>query len=374
MSDIIALVLPTLPSYRFDFLRLVKDQLKQKNKKIVLFVGTNVKNKDLREINNELDVKIVRSKTVGFKIFNLNLNWQKSLISSVIKSKPEKVVIMLHTGKINYLLLLTILKVKGTPFIVWGSGYRRVDLKSSILNFKHRIKAFFENLSSGYITYSEYFARKLKEREYNSNKIIVAQNTIHVESIVKKNLDFSGRKYKKIYFLFVGALIPQKRLENAIYACRELQKKGYNFIFDIVGGGTILKDLENLVKKLNLEEFVHLHGPKYGKEVEPFFKNSNVFLLPGTGGLAVNEAMAYSLPVISTPGDGTVYDLVDHKVNGFILEYNYSNEELVTAMEYFVNLSQNKLQEMEKRSSEIIMERASLQNMADKFVEGVIKF
>ena len=37
---------------------------------------------------------------------------------------------------------------------------------------------------------------------------------------------------------------------------------------------------------------------------------SNIFVLPGTGGLAINEAMAYGLPVICSEADGTEKDLV----------------------------------------------------------------
>ena len=39
-------------------------------------------------------------------------------------------------------------------------------------------------------------------------------------------------------------------------------------------------------------------------------KLADLFVLPGTGGLAVQQAMAYGLPVIVAQGDGTQDDLV----------------------------------------------------------------
>ena len=54
-------------------------------------------------------------------------------------------------------------------------------------------------------------------------------------------------------------------------------------------------------------EFV---GAKHGDELKPYFEEADLFVLPGTGGLAVQEAMSYGLPVIVAQGDGTQDDLV----------------------------------------------------------------
>ena len=45
-----------------------------------------------------------------------------------------------------------------------------------------------------------------------------------------------------------------------------------------------------------------------------------MFVLPGTGGLAINEAMAHRLPVISGYADGSADDLVVDGVTGFRLK------------------------------------------------------
>ena len=51
-------------------------------------------------------------------------------------------------------------------------------------------------------------------------------------------------------------------------------------------------------------------GPSTATELEPYFAEADLFVLPGTGGLAVQEAMAHGLPVIVAKGDGTQDDLV----------------------------------------------------------------
>jgi glycosyltransferase involved in cell wall biosynthesis len=42
----------------------------------------------------------------------------------------------------------------------------------------------------------------------------------------------------------------------------------------------------------------------------PWFLEADLFVLPGTGGLAVQEAMSYGLPIIMGTGDGTNDNLV----------------------------------------------------------------
>ena len=112
-----------------------------------------------------------------------------------------------------------------------------------------------------------------------------------------------------------------------------------------------------------------MHGPKHGKEVKHFFEQSDIFLLPGTGGLAVNEAMAYSLPIISTEGDGTIIDLIDG--NGYLLNNMVDVDEIKNTVLSFLNLSPREKQAMSNRSKEIILQRATLENMVNKHIEAI---
>jgi glycosyltransferase involved in cell wall biosynthesis len=59
-----------------------------------------------------------------------------------------------------------------------------------------------------------------------------------------------------------------------------------------------------------------------------YFDAAEVYVLPGTGGLGINEAMAHSLPIISGYADGSADDLVIDGENGYRLREN-TVEELV---------------------------------------------
>ncbi len=98
-------------------------------------------------------------------------------------------------------------------------------------------------------------------------------------------------------------------LENgSIYCCAPAHELNPKPRLVIVGDGPERQALKSLAAEIYPQaEFV---GAKHGVELKPYFTEANLFVLPGTGGLAVQEAMSYGLPVIVAQGDGTQDDLV----------------------------------------------------------------
>ena len=76
----------------------------------------------------------------------------------------------------------------------------------------------------------------------------------------------------------------------------------------VVGDGPERESLERLAKEIYPR--VEFPGARHGLELAQFYAEADLFVLPGTGGLAVQQAMAQALPVIVARGDGTQDDLV----------------------------------------------------------------
>jgi glycosyltransferase involved in cell wall biosynthesis len=107
--------------------------------------------------------------------------------------------------------------------------------------------------------------------------------------------------------LFVGRLQARKRLDLLFRACAALPATLQPRVL-VVGDGPARAEFEAAGKQFYPRtEFV---GGRHGQELEPFFAQADLFVLPGTGGLAVQQAMAHGLPVIVAQGDGTQDDLV----------------------------------------------------------------
>jgi Glycosyltransferase len=185
----------------------------------------------------------------------------------------------------------------------------------------------------------------------NEDRIVIAQNTVNIEKIHKNRSSICAERSfnEPTRFLYVGALIHRKFVISSVIAVKNLIDEGANIVYNIVGDGEEYKTIKKYIDDNNLSSSIILHGAKHGDEVKAFFENNDVFILPGTGGLAINEAMAYSMPIISTIGDDTVIDLIDG--NGFLLNNMGNVAEIKEKMKKFIGLTreEKKINVSEKR-------------------------
>jgi glycosyltransferase involved in cell wall biosynthesis len=166
--------------------------------------------------------------------------------------------------------------------------------------------------------------------------------------------------------LFVGRLQARKRINDLLQACATL---GGNLRprLVIVGDGPERAALEALAKTIYpLAEFP---GAKHGVELVPYFSAADLFVLPGTGGLAVQEAMSYGLPVIMGRGDGTNDDLV-RPANGWQL----SDAEALADVLREALSDVARLRAMGAESYRIVREEINLEKMAGVFMEVLNRF
>src|SRR6185369_5367484 len=164
----------------------------------------------------------------------------------------------------------------------------------------------------------------------------------------------------KPYILFVGRLQARKHVEDLLLACTQIEPSPR---LVIVGDGPERKRYEELAKQLYPSaEFV---GARHGTELKPYFTEADLFVLPGTGGLAVQEAMSYGLPVIVAQGDGTQDDLV-RRTNGWQIPPDDFDALLSTMKDALSDVA--RLRKMGDESYRIVKEEINIEKMVDTFV------
>lgn len=188
--------------------------------------------------------------------------------------------------------------------------------KSNIIN------KMFENLDK-YVVLTNDDKEKLRKYKYD-DKIIRIYNPVNIKQEQKNNLE-----NKK--FLAVGRLEKSKGFDILIYNFKEFNKYNKEWKLDIVGEGKERKKLENLIKILELKDYVRiLHRTndmkKLYKQASIYCMTSFVEGLP----LVILEAMESGLPII-------VYELsfvnevFTNKNQGIVVE-NRDNKKYVKAM------------------------------------------
>ena len=119
----------------------------------------------------------------------------------------------------------------------------------------------------------------VNELGIEANKVEMIYNAIDIEKIKKKSEEKNDEleKYlKEDYILQVSRMVPQKQPEELIEVYRELKKRGIKEKLYYVGNGKSYSEVQEKIKKYNLENDIILLGQQLNPY--PFFKNAKLFL------------------------------------------------------------------------------------------------
>lgn len=254
-------------------------------------------------------------------IAGFQIRYQIGLMDQLRPLRPAVVVSMCHSGTLTEWWMLLWAARQHVRRVAWQCGYeyspgshlKRLTLRRFIPLFNFHL-CYHSNAKSYAITYGA--------REHQT---LVMHNTIDESmitpaeaksSVIEKHPELQGKKL----ILYVGAVLSEKRLETVFDALGMLGRT--DTVFLVVGDGPHLE----LLKRRYAERTDWLSVGRVVEGVGGYFDASDVFVLPGTGGLAINEAMAHRLPVISGYADGSADDLVIDGVTGFRLHDGSAGE------------------------------------------------
>ena len=125
----------------------------------------------------------------------------------------------------------------------------------------------------------------------------------------------------------VGRLVAFKGFEDLIDACAELQRRGVDFICEIIGDGPLRETLQAKIERLDLSSRMRLLGSLSQKAVSQKLQTADLFALASTTDAqgatdvfptVILEAMASARPVVSTRLAG-IPELVVHGETGILI-------------------------------------------------------
>ena len=294
------------------------------------------------------------------------LRRQLGLLLALKRLKPAVIVSAAHSGTLTEWQALLWARRNGVRRVAWQCGYEYNEgvLKSIVLSQ-------FVPLFNFHLCYHTNAQRYALRHGARANQTLVMHNTIdecgivvgdkqHAKAeLVQRFPQLAGKKL----ILYVGAVLEEKRLELAFDALQRLGHSDATLL--IVGDGPHL----GVLKHRYADRSDWLSVGQVIQGVGVYFDAADVFVLPGTGGLAINEAMAHRLPVISGCADGSADDLVIDGVTGFRLR-EASAEALADRLREWL-ASPVRASEMGERAEQRIRGDLSFTSFIDRVV-GVL--
>jgi glycosyltransferase involved in cell wall biosynthesis len=127
-----------------------------------------------------------------------------------------------------------------------------------------------------------------------------------------------------VKILWVGQLIPRKRIDVALTALASLRQ--YHWQFDIVGQGESREQLEQHARELGLQARVRFHG--FQSNPAAWYQEAHLLLFPSwleNSPVTMLESMSYGVPCLAMRADGVRFcnahsEIIQHGVNGFLAE------------------------------------------------------
>lgn len=287
--------------------------------------------------------------------------YQEGLVDWLESWQPDVLIVEANPRFPNTRQGIDWMHAQKRPVLGWGLGAPAIH--GPLAAWRKVLRQRLLRSLDGVIAYSQRGAHEYQQAGIPAGRIYVALNAAAhrpVQPPPEKPPEFSPRPV----ILYVGRLQARKRLDLLIQACASLPAAIQPHLL-IVGDGPARPDLAAVAEKhYPTTEFT---GVLFGDALEACFQRADVFVLPGTGGLAVQQAMAWGLPVIVAEGDGTQDDLVRPE-NGWRIvsgDLDDLRRTLQTALSDPV-----RLRRMGAASYQIVDQEVNLEAMARVFIRA----
>jgi glycosyltransferase involved in cell wall biosynthesis len=288
---------------------------------------------------------------------------QDGLIEWLEEWQPEILVIEANPRNRSIMAAVKWMHKRGRKVAGWGLGVP-VD-SGPFPRLRSKLRNSLLSQLDGVITYSAAGAESYSKAGFPPKKVFVASNAVAPKPSAPAPQRALPRKNSPANLLFVGRLQYRKKLDILIEACAQLPADIQPNLV-VIGDGPARTEWQELAQRLYPQtQFI---GALHGTALQPYYKDADLFVLPGTGGLAIQQAMSYALPVIVGEADGTQGDLVRPE-NGWVIK-NTRPDELCRILLLAIS-DIERLRKMGIESYRIVHDEINLEQMVAAFLQAL---
>lgn len=318
--------------------------------------------------------EILSGTTLEFSGIIYHIN--PSIVSKLIKGKYDAVIL---GGNPDFTVHVSFIVCKflKIPVIWWSEAIESSQTKLGKL-ISPLTRYIVKNVDAVVVpsTSSLDFHLKLGA---TPDKIFVAHNIVDNELFIRKSMEFKNKKdaikkemgiLDKKIILYVGRLVEGKGVQYLLRAYGKLKEEYDSLCLILVGDGDYRDELSSICDHEKIKDVFFLGW--LSEERIKYYGISDIFVLPTLRDLCplvINEAMACSLPVISTTAAGNSEDMILSGENGYIVAPRDVNQLYTSIKKIIVNDELGKV--MSKKSFSIVQKEYSIENTVDGFVSAI---
>ncbi len=175
-------------------------------------------------------------------------------------------------------------------------------------------------------------------------------------------------KDDEVLLLLTSRLTEEKNVKFLFKAIIKVLKLNGNVKFLVAGEGYLEPELKKIVSDNKLENKIIFAGLVEKKEIKNYYASGDIFVyasLSETQGMIISEAMYSGLPIVAVRATGAK-DLVEEKVNGFLVENN--KDKFAEAVNKLI-INKNLRESFSDNSKRIAREKYTSQVCAGKMLK-----
>lgn len=289
------------------------------------------------------------------------------LFINLIRINPKIIITEGGQNTINNLQVFIYSKLFKRKYIIWDLGKAYADFSQSLpRRIYMKVYTYILKQAHYIYVYNTQSIKYFQNLGVEDKKLIILNNTIDTRKIQKIRTSYNhqlppelAEHFKKGYtfLIFVGALVKNKNIE---FLSELMKKLGRNYFLIIIGDGNQLYKSE-LEKKFMGTNHIFA-GYKKNEQLLPYYNLASFSILPGLGGLSINQSMAFGVPVLCKSADGAEKDVVINNETGYIFK------DMNDAFNYIRSKSHDDWKEMGYRAELFVYSNHSLESMMKKFI------
>jgi glycosyltransferase involved in cell wall biosynthesis len=233
------------------------------------------------------------------RIGPFTIRWQRGAFGSLRALTPDVVILLGISGTLSNWIIALWARLKNIRVIMWTCGWEAQKRDSLAYSLKRRLMSMYYLLPHHMLVYSTKARDYMEEIGVPRSRVSVCYNGLETDHLAQgekrvlreaEQLRLSEGVGNRTLFLYVGAMLKEKRVDLLLRAFAKL-KNSADALLWLVGDGPDIGIFRRTAGTLGLSN-VKFFGRIF-EGVDTYFAAADFFVLPGLGGLALNQAMMW---------------------------------------------------------------------------------